>query len=268
VLAHYEVGFRLRHNCPFNNLSKKYPSVVLAWWTNFDQDVLEASYGGSDIPDGYREYLGKAIEYMGGRIVRNALTNSKLQMVINWDGTKREYSTSRAFMKRGCLVLQPTVHTEGWEHYRVVAFSDKDVKDLFGDLDKRGEVQIVSKKAVEEGSVKDNLVISAASILGDLTGNQAEALLLALDSGYYSIPKSITTEKVAARMGLPRTTFEEHLRKAESKVLLSVAPYVRLSAKKGRSARPSPYAQQSEPRTESGRFESLAFEVSSPRKTE
>jgi predicted DNA binding protein len=259
VLAHYEVGFKLRHNCPFNNLSKKYPSAVLAWWTSFDQDVLEVSYRGSDIPEGYTEYLKRAIEYMGGTIVRNALTNSKLQMVITWNGTKREYSTSRAFMRRGCLVLQPTIHTQGWEHYRVVAFSEKDVKNLFGDLDKRSEVEILSKKTVEDGTVSDNFVISAASILGDLTGNQAEALLLALDSGYYSIPKSITTEKVAAKMGLPRTTYEEHLRKAESKVLLSVAQYVRLSAKKGRSARMAPCVQQSEPRTESGRFESTAF---------
>ena len=267
-MAHFEVGFKLRHNCPFNNLSKKYPSAVLAWWTNFDQDVLEVSNGGSEIPEGYTEYLTESIAYMGGRIVRNALTDSKLQMVINWDGTKREYSTSRAFMRRGCLVLQPTIHMEGWEHYRVIAFSDKDVKDLFGDLDKRGEVEILSKKIVEDGSVKDNFVISAASILGDLTRNQSEALLLALDSGYYSIPKSITTEKVAARMGLPRTTFEEHLRKAESKVLLSVAPYVRLSAKKRREPRASPRAQQSEPRTESGRFESLAFQAAQLRRAE
>ncbi len=38
---------------------------------------------------------------------------------------------------------------------------------------------------------------------------------------------AITTE-IANRMGVPRTTHEEHLRKAESKILTTIAPYLEL----------------------------------------
>jgi hypothetical protein len=51
------------------------------------------------------------------------------------------------------------------------------------------------------------------------------------------VPKATRTGEVAAKMGLPRTTFEEHLRKAESKVLRSVAPYLQFSPRK--AVRPS-----------------------------
>jgi predicted DNA binding protein len=231
-MAHYEVGFKLQHDCSFNRLSKKFPSAVLAWWTNFDQDVLEGTTGAPDTLREYQSELQKAIREMGGRVARSTITDSKCQLVVGWDGTKWEYSTSRAFVKHNCLVLQPTVHTGGWEWYRVVAFSERDMKSLFKELDRSCEIEVVSKKTVDDGTVRDTFVITTSNLLGGLTGNQAEALVVALDSGYYTVPKKSTTEAVAARVGLPRTTFEEHLRKAESKVMMSVAPYMQFSVRR------------------------------------
>jgi predicted DNA binding protein len=230
-MVHYEVGFKFRHNCPFNNLSMKYPTAVLAWWNNYDQDVLEVTYSGPDSL-GYHESLQNTIGFMGGKVVRKSDAGMTLQLVIAWDGTKYEYSVSKVFMKHGCLVLQPAIHTEGWEWYRLVAFSEKDLKALFRDLDMTCNVEVLSRKTVEEGTVRDKLLITTSDLLGGLTLNQANALAVALDSGYYSVPKRATTEDVAARVGVPRTTYEEHLRKAESKVMSSVAPYVQFSAVK------------------------------------
>ena len=36
----------------------------------------------------------------------------------------------------------------------------------------------------------------------------------------------MTSEEMANKLRLPRTTYEEHLRKAEAKVLRSMAPYL------------------------------------------
>jgi len=248
-MTHYEVGFKLRHGCPFNGLSGKYPSMVVAWWVNYDQDVLEVTYGDSD-PVGCQDGLQSAIGYMGGHIVRRSLTDSTLQLVISWDGTKYEYSTSRVFTKHNCLVLQPTIHAEGWEWYRLVAFSKKDLNSLFAELDSSGDVEVMSKKIVKDGTVRDALLITTSDLLGNLTANQADALVVALDNGYYSVPKKATTEGVAARMGVPRTTYEEHLRKAESKVMQSVAPYVRFSVGKRRSGTPGAHRARAQPEEE------------------
>jgi predicted DNA binding protein len=80
--------------------------------------------------------------------------------------------------------------------------------------------------------MRDSLVISTTSLLGGLTEKQASALITALNEGYYRIPKKITTDEIAQRLGIPRTTFEEHLRKAESKVLVALTPYLQLGAER------------------------------------
>jgi predicted DNA binding protein len=230
-MTYFEVGFKLKHDCPFNRISSRYPEVVLSWWTNFDQDVLEAAGWDQKDAGDYRRALKKSIREMGGHVSRSETTGSECHLVVSWDGTKWKNSASRTFVKNNCLVLQPTVHTDGWEWYRVIAFSEEDMRAMFREMDRSGEVEVISKRTVNEGTVRDTLKITTSDLLGGLTGNQADALGLALDSGYYSVPKRATTEDVAARVGLPRTTFEERLRKAESKVLESVAPYVRFSAK-------------------------------------
>jgi predicted DNA binding protein len=227
-MAYYDIGFKLQHDCPFNRLTVAYPSIALAWWSNFDQNVLEASGVAPEDLAGYQSGLESAIAEMGGNIVRRTLGKSRIQLVVTWDGSKWEYSITRIFMKNNCLVLQPTIHVGGRECYRVISFAERDVKKLFKELDSFGEVEITSMRTVEEGAVRDTFTITAPALLGKLTQNQVDALKLALDSGYYAVPKKMTTEAVAARVGLPRTTFEDRLRRAESKVLQSVAPYMQL----------------------------------------
>jgi predicted DNA binding protein len=239
-LVYYEVGFKLRHDCPFNRLSENYPSVILAWWSNFDQNVLEVSGTTLESLATYESELNTSIAEMGGRIVRRTSEGSKIQLVVTWDGSKWEYGTTRVFMKYNCLVLQPNIHTGGREWYRVISFTEKDVKGLFKELDSTGDVEILSTRTVEEGTVRDTFMITAPELLGELTKNQVDALVLALDSGYYAVPKKATTEDVAARVGLPRTTFEDRLRRAESKVLRSVAPYMRLSPSGRKGGRAAP----------------------------
>ncbi len=45
------------------------------------------------------------------------------------------------------------------------------------------------------------------------------------------IPKRTTTEDLAKRQSQPRTTFEEHIRKAESKVVHAIAPFMMMYGK-------------------------------------
>lgn len=230
----------------------------MAWWCNFGKDVLEVSYRDLENPGEFEEDLRRAIWATGGREVRRTEGDSRMQLVVKCN--KAVYGISRAFERNNCLELHPAIFTGGWEWYRLIAFSEKDLKGFFNDLDKRCNVEITSKSNVELGSVRDTFVISTSNLLGSLTGNQTEALLLALNSGYYAVPKKATTEAVASKLGLPRTTFEEHLRKAESKVLQSVAPYVQLSL--GQKKNHATNRPRVRPRVTPEIFQPLELEVS------
>ncbi|MBU7045870.1 MAG: helix-turn-helix domain-containing protein [Theionarchaea archaeon] len=55
--------------------------------------------------------------------------------------------------------------------------------------------------------------------LEDLTPQQLRAVNLAIEKGYFEIPKKVNLEELSQQMKLSRTTFLEHLRKAEKKIL-------------------------------------------------
>lgn len=63
---------------------------------------------------------------------------------------------------------------------------------------------------------------SASDPLRSLTARQSEALTLAHALGYFQRPKGISSDKIAKLLGVDKSTFLEHLRKAEHRLLDSL----------------------------------------------
>ncbi len=55
-----------------------------------------------------------------------------------------------------------------------------------------------------------------------LTDRQREVIQTAFDMGYYEVPREVSTEQVAAELGLDSSTVSEHLQRAERNVLRRV----------------------------------------------
>jgi predicted DNA binding protein len=89
---------------------------------------------------------------------------------------------------------------------------------------------MLSRRKVEGDVVRDNLNLSSSNLLGGLTSKQKNALRTALDIGYYKKPRGANAIKVASAMGIPRSSFVDHLRKAENKILNSLHPFISLEA--------------------------------------
>lgn len=227
-MTHFEVGFRLQHDCPMTEISQRYPEAVIARWCQYENDVIEASFGGVADPQRFKADFKRAIRGVTPRPAARAVdTKHGLQLVAKCDHASAKTSLTRYFVKHRCLEIYPAIYTDGWEWYRMVALSGANVKDFFDDVDRTCRVEILSKTREVE-AVHDMLTLSMSNILGSLTQKQARALYVALRDGYYFVPKRASTRALADTLGVPRTTYEEHLRKAESKVMSSLGPYVRL----------------------------------------
>lgn len=61
--------------------------------------------------------------------------------------------------------------------------------------------------------------ISIAQIHPELTEKQKFAIKLAIEEGYYEIPRKIDVQRLAIKSKLAFSTFQNHLRKAESKLI-------------------------------------------------
>lgn len=86
----------------------------------------------------------------------------------------------------------------------------------------------LESKSVLRGSEVDRELLASGLLLPSLTRRQGEAILAAIDAGYYEAPRRVTTAEVAPRLGIARSTFEEHLKAAEAQLIGALAPVVRL----------------------------------------
>ena len=66
------------------------------------------------------------------------------------------------------------------------------------------------------------LQLGSESDLSRLTARQRQALLTAYSLGYYDVPRRISSEELAKRLKLGTSTYAEHLRKAEKRLLAGV----------------------------------------------
>jgi len=124
--------------------------------------------------------------------------------------------------------MPPTIFHQGWEHYKIVSTSPTTEKKLFQDLQRVGDFEILSKTRILNTGIGGAMRISTLSLFSRLTDKQLRALLTAYELGYYRTPREKTTEELAKSFHLTRPTFEEHLRKAENKIIASVAQHLRL----------------------------------------
>lgn len=228
-MTHFEVGFKLQHDCPYNTFSKTHPTAIISHWCNWSRDVLEIAH--RDLNDArVQKSLQELTRALEARIIRRSNTNSNLQIVLQHCACdKIPPPTLPVIEGCNCLELQPAVYTGGWEWYRVIAFSEKDLKHLFKDLDEYCKVEVTSRRSIANESIRDTFLVSTSTLFGELTAKQRRALITALDNGYYRMPRSATAGEIADKLKVPRTSYVDHLRKAENKVLQAVGSYLRLN---------------------------------------
>jgi predicted DNA binding protein len=229
----FEVTFKAQHECPYLHFSRKHPDVRIVQWCNRRTDVLEVECGDIETFNRIEQDLQRLLLWKGARVLRKTFGEKNIQVITKTcRDTHIAPSISGTIERNSCLEIPPVVYHGGWETHKVMGFRENDFKKLFKDLSKLGAAEVLSKRVYEEKSMIDTFAVSLSAAFSDLTPKQAEAIATALELGYYQVPKKTTTEELALKQKVPRTTYEEHLRKAESKILHALSPYIALYARR------------------------------------
>ena len=101
-------------------------------------------------------------------------------------------------------------------------------EELLKRFDKWGWFYKILRKVPFDGFVASSLTMSADALFSGLTEKQTEAILAALRHGYYNLPRAADVKTIAAKEKVPRTTFQEHLTKAENKLVAALVPNIKL----------------------------------------
>jgi predicted DNA binding protein len=228
-LVRYELALRLEHDCPYTKFSQSMPKAVTMHWCNNDKDVLEISTPSEITRENLESRIEKLTKDLSAKIVRNVAISENLRIMVYLHRSSSMKQNVNAIIERcNCIEIQPTVYREGSEWYRIIAFSDADVRELHQILSKFAKVRTVSQSSLPDSSIKSSVMIPSSGVLGNLTKKQQNALRSALTLGYFDIPPRTSTQFMAEQYGVARTTFEEHLRKAEEKILKSLLPYLEM----------------------------------------
>ena len=120
--------------------------------------------------------------------------------------TSKIKSIVYTILKAGCFVPRMVPLVDGWEIWTIAAPSRYRLKKAAEAIKQLGDFKLLHiKKSTFDGY--------------NLSPMQERILKSAISKGYYSWPRNISAQDIAAQLGLNKATVLEHLRKAESKIV-------------------------------------------------
>jgi len=144
-------------------------------------------------------------------------------------GTLSQFSPLQTLMYEGYLPIGSTKLEDGCECFDLLLENQEDLSDVTDVLSEFGPVHL---ERVSQ-DFKREITPSTTEwheLLSSIPDRQRELLTLALEHGYFEIPRQVTLEELAERMDITKTTASNHLRKAERQVMAFLIEYINLAA--------------------------------------
>jgi predicted DNA binding protein len=219
-----DAKLRVRHDSTMCRLSQQYPNSRMLLWCNGNTDVLQVSAGGVDSLDAVMESLKEVASIK--EMMKEKGSAVTMVRTCACDG---EY-LPEIVEKAGCLAIGSRTFTGGWEMLRLFAPDKAALRECVARLKLYGEVDIASMKERNESGALTDMGIAPLPFLGGLTDKQIEVLVSAHEHGLLSVPAKTRMDVVAKKMGLSRSTYGEHLRKAMQTLVENSYPVLKLYA--------------------------------------
>ncbi len=155
----YEIAFKLQHDCPYNDLSRKLPEITFAHWCNRERDVIEISCEDEDLAafEELQKDLRSLERSLSVKIMGKSFGIRSAQLVTgSCHCNEIRKSVSPAIERHNCLRMEPLLYKHGWEWYRIIVFKQRDIKELFEELEGFTNFQIISRRTIEETTSKSH----------------------------------------------------------------------------------------------------------------
>ncbi|RLM53806.1 helix-turn-helix domain-containing protein [Halobellus sp. Atlit-31R] len=156
-------------------------------------------------------------------------TRGRTSLTLFLEGQLTEFTPLQTLLYEGFLPIGPTKLDQGRECFDLLLHDREELTKAVELLEVFGHVSVdrISNEFSRE------VVPSRAgwqSLLASIPPRRRELLNLALDQGYFEIPRQVTLEELAEQMDITKTTASSHLRKAERQLVEFLLPYINLAA--------------------------------------
>lgn len=138
--------------------------------------------------------------------------NEDIVFITYKDGLKRSWY--RHFLDPEIFYIKPLIIYEtGWEQFEIGSWEKEPLVRCLNAVKAHFEFKLIS---IDKKYQADFFF---SRPVPKLSPKQKEALQLAVQGGYYEIPRKTDLESLGKKMGVSRQTFEQHLRYAQRKTI-------------------------------------------------
>ncbi|MFX0051201.1 MAG: helix-turn-helix domain-containing protein [Candidatus Hermodarchaeota archaeon] len=217
----YHFLFEIQHDCHFSRFSRNHPEVkIQLWCNNSEHDILELRGESTAL----KTAISK-IEHELGTVMSVFPERGHVQLVIKRCECDKLLLNS-VFKRHDCVELPP-VNFFGGREFQNLLVTSEGVGLILEDIRKEDPVARVSVLKLSPLKNMYNpypLFLPLSELKESFSKKQLQALKNAYREGYYELPRAVLVENLAKEMNIHRRTFEEHLRKAEKKIMSFLIP--------------------------------------------
>lgn len=188
-------------------------------------EAFAAGYYLSSFEEDGKTYLLTVALIFGSQkeVLKNVLERDPTVKIIGREGDQMFFvSEARkdfvsVVLDKSVFFVKPFMVKDGFEYWHPAAWKKEKLSEF---LAKANALENVRAELVSIKEEPLNLFLPNA--LSSLTPKQRDVLQKAYEEGYYDFPRKASLEEIAKKNGVPRTTFQNHLRKAENKLIPAV----------------------------------------------
>ena len=209
--------FIIKHDCILGNRCEKF-KVILQ----------------SSNPNVYREkgkIVSSSMHYMSGEPENinafvNDLAKDKKVIKVERKGDmlflleKAEEKAVQFYTPKIIFTKPVLMDSKGYETWEIASWERKELENFIEKIEKHFD----NYKLLKIKEVKiDNIFFPR--LMPNLTELQRRAIELAIEKGYYKTPRKIDLRKLARIMDISLSTYQQHLRAAEEKLIPNILSY-------------------------------------------
>jgi predicted DNA binding protein len=209
----------------FTDLTRRFPSASVFIWCNRETDVMEIVVRN---PEEYPLVVEQIQASHNRDVMEEIVDEQRLYLNVSECHCMKQDTIVRHIGKLNILNIFPNMIENGWVYHRLIVFKHEDLEELLKRFEKWGWYYKILRKTLFDGFVASSLTMSADALFSGLTEKQMEAVLTAHRHGYYNLPRTADVKAIATKKKVPRTTYQEHLMKAENKLMTALIPNIKL----------------------------------------
>ena len=210
---------QLKHDCILGNRCKRFGILLQSY------DLNEQITGKKVLTSSLHQLVGDKEKIQA--FVSHLKKDDRTEYVEVNENTLFLIESARnkpvsSFTKQMFFVKPVIVDTNGYEHWEIASHKKEELMKFIDKI--KPSCSFFRLLSIQNTKLKD---VYFPKVLPALTDLQKKALELAIQEGYYAVPKKTNLRALAKIMKISLATYQKHLQKAEAKVLPDILSYLK-----------------------------------------